>query len=290
MMLYQLVSLINRPSNKRRIYFIILLALLILYNVFGWLAPSGIIRENTVLQYNLAYGSGFLFACYIPYYFYRGLELPQMRFHALYGVWIFFFVPYVLFLVIEYSITHDLVTSVQRAVIAPFFYSIVVVVQMFRSISKKFQNRPVFSSEIYLTYFAVVPWAVLPIISYLQLPHHIEIWPTNLGMVVISIVFVSNDIKIEREVDRVLLMQLSVLNTGGIFTASCREYMLTERETEIALLMREGKKYRDIAEILHISPRTVTTHVQNIFSKVKVNSRIDLVRVLERQQTIDYTQ
>jgi len=48
----------------------------------------------------------------------------------------------------------------------------------------------------------------------------------------------------------------------------------------------EGEKYKDIAERLFISERTVTTHVQNIFKKTKVTSKIELLNKLGEKAKI----
>jgi len=53
---------------------------------------------------------------------------------------------------------------------------------------------------------------------------------------------------------------------------------LTEREIEVLEVIAQGRtSNRDIAETLVISERTVQTHLSNIFSKMKVNSRTEAV-------------
>ena len=48
---------------------------------------------------------------------------------------------------------------------------------------------------------------------------------------------------------------------------------LTERETEVLRLMAHGQSNKQIAHSLHISEKTVKTHVSNILSKLGVQSR-----------------
>lgn len=55
---------------------------------------------------------------------------------------------------------------------------------------------------------------------------------------------------------------------------------LTEREGEIASLLIKGKTYRMIAGELQVSENTVKTHVKNIYSKVGVQSRTELMHLL----------
>lgn len=51
---------------------------------------------------------------------------------------------------------------------------------------------------------------------------------------------------------------------------------LTLRESEIAVLIAQGKSNPDIARVLVISERTVTTHVTNILSKLRFTSRTQI--------------
>ncbi|MFI5633519.1 helix-turn-helix transcriptional regulator [Streptomyces sp. NPDC051664] len=55
---------------------------------------------------------------------------------------------------------------------------------------------------------------------------------------------------------------------------------LTLREREVAELAGEGLKTKDIAERLRVSPRTVDVHLTHIYSKLGVNSRAALVRLM----------
>lgn len=55
---------------------------------------------------------------------------------------------------------------------------------------------------------------------------------------------------------------------------------LTEREGEITALLLTGKTYRKIAEELFVSENTVKTHVKNIYAKVGVQSRTELMALL----------
>ena len=52
---------------------------------------------------------------------------------------------------------------------------------------------------------------------------------------------------------------------------------LTSREREILQLVAQGLRNADIARSLHLSVRTVQTHVQNILGKLGVHSRLEAV-------------
>jgi DNA-binding NarL/FixJ family response regulator len=57
---------------------------------------------------------------------------------------------------------------------------------------------------------------------------------------------------------------------------------LTERELQVARLVVDRKTNREIAEALFLSPKTIETHMRNMFIKLDVSSRADVARAIER--------
>ena len=53
---------------------------------------------------------------------------------------------------------------------------------------------------------------------------------------------------------------------------------LTERETEVLRMVAKGLGYKQIAERLFISHRTVQNHVQNTLRKLQMHNRVELTR------------
>lgn len=53
---------------------------------------------------------------------------------------------------------------------------------------------------------------------------------------------------------------------------------LRPRERDVAALVAEGMTSNEIAERLGISPRTVTTHLRNIYERLQISSRAALAR------------
>lgn len=54
---------------------------------------------------------------------------------------------------------------------------------------------------------------------------------------------------------------------------------LSAREREVLKMIAEGNPNRDIAKLLHISPRTVDSHRANILKKLGVNSNAELTQM-----------
>ena len=62
---------------------------------------------------------------------------------------------------------------------------------------------------------------------------------------------------------------------------SLSRYKISEREFTVVQLICEGLTNKEIAQELNISVNTVNNHVANIFSKMDVRSRIDLLKALK---------
>lgn len=57
---------------------------------------------------------------------------------------------------------------------------------------------------------------------------------------------------------------------------------LSEREKEVALLLKDGDTYKDVAQKLNITPRTIKAHAKNIYSKLFVKDRLGLALLLKQ--------
>jgi len=64
------------------------------------------------------------------------------------------------------------------------------------------------------------------------------------------------------------------------------ESILTDREMEILKEMVTGKNYKAIGEKLFISPLTVRKHTANIYEKLHVNSRAQIINLAHKNKWI----
>jgi DNA-binding NarL/FixJ family response regulator len=55
---------------------------------------------------------------------------------------------------------------------------------------------------------------------------------------------------------------------------------LTPREIQISLAVARGKTNREIGEALHMSPKTVETHLSSVFRKLGIRSRTVLATII----------
>jgi RNA polymerase sigma factor (sigma-70 family) len=75
-------------------------------------------------------------------------------------------------------------------------------------------------------------------------------------------------------------------------TQSCPEFRrdlgrLTDREREVLVLIAEGMTNQQIAETLHISPKTVDGHRTRLMAKLDMHNRIELTKYAIREQLIN---
>ncbi len=69
------------------------------------------------------------------------------------------------------------------------------------------------------------------------------------------------------------LIVASETNDGAVFDALMQAWRLTLREAEVLYWVAKGKTNRDVADILAMSPRTVTKHMEHILQKLGVETR-----------------
>jgi two-component system response regulator NreC len=62
---------------------------------------------------------------------------------------------------------------------------------------------------------------------------------------------------------------------------------LTDREREILILVAEGYTNQQIADLLHVSPKTVDSHRTSLMSKLGLHDRTEVVKFALRRQLIE---
>lgn len=61
---------------------------------------------------------------------------------------------------------------------------------------------------------------------------------------------------------------------------SFKKYQLSPREIQVLPLLIKGHPYKTIADELHISEKTVSKHISNIFAKTGVTNKVELINKL----------
>lgn len=280
---YQLIYCLYRPQEQNRFYYLGLLLLMLFYNITGGLFPDPTLQLPVSIQEMIAYGSGFLMASYFPFYFYKAFDLQKLRWHVRYGVPLFLFAPYVVFFVIDYAIRGNLEKDLIYGMVVPFIYAMVLLYAMLSAIRKKYtaeRNRKQYLEEIAM-YCAISPWAALAVFGVVEESQVLEVICTNTGIVVLSVLFIRKTILKARK-DHEQLREFTMHGNEKVFEANCQRCGLTKREIQIAPYVIEGRTHKQIADLLFIAERTMTTHIANIYRKTGAHSKIELLNILYR--------
>jgi DNA-binding NarL/FixJ family response regulator len=67
---------------------------------------------------------------------------------------------------------------------------------------------------------------------------------------------------------------------------SLDQFNLSEREQEVLQLLVEGQNYKEIAKRLFISPFTVRKHISNIYEKLHVTSKTQVIRLVHQSASV----
>jgi two-component system, NarL family, response regulator NreC len=62
--------------------------------------------------------------------------------------------------------------------------------------------------------------------------------------------------------------------------------LLTEREKEVLQLLAEGKKNKDVADLLNLSPQTIESHRANLMQKLGLHNTADIILYAVRKRII----
>lgn len=301
-LLYLVIYRLARPDDRNTWLNIILIAVLLLYNITGGLLPDASLPGSFYLQESIAYFTGFMTPCYFPYYVYHAFYLEKMRFHAYRGVFIFLVFPYLIFVII--FVTSGKLETAKNLLILPVLYAVWVIGTLVFAVKSKYKinsNSKSAKEEMAVTFLSLTPWVGLPIIDYFDLGQAVEATTTNTGFLLLLALQLKQHIaqiryeherlieseenlrnwneRLQEEVDK-RTKELEKLSAEERIKENCKKYLLTNREKEIILLVFKGNSYRQVAEILFIAERTVTTHVRNIFDKVKASSKLELLNKL----------
>jgi DNA-binding CsgD family transcriptional regulator len=299
---YLVIYRLARPDDKNTFLNIVLISLLIIYNLTGGLLPDENLPGSYYLQTSIAYATGFMTPCYFPYYVYNAFYLEKMKVHAYKGIFIFLIFPYIVFVVL--FVTSGNIEVAKNLLVIPTLYALCVIITLVKAVRYKYKNSFKIKGakeEMTVTLLSLTPWVSLPVIDFFNWGQTVEAATTNTGFLLLLALQLKQHIakvkaehhmlieskekllswneKLKEEVDK-RTKEIERLSAEEKILEGSKQYHLTSREREIASLICRGSSYKQIAENLFIAERTVTKHVQNIFDKVKVSNKLELLNKL----------
>lgn len=207
MLVFQGIYFLQRPSDKSRLQYLVLLVFLIAYNVCSGLFTDPRLPIPEKLQTILAYMVGFTMSMYVVYYFYKVFNLKHLKFFATYGLVFCLFLPFVFLFIVPYLLTGDPRLSSKLTVVIPFFYGLAFIYYTTRALKRKFReykmaekaiDDPLYEHAI-AAYVSMVCWASLPVIIFIGDFQVLEHSVTNAGFLMMTIIYVKSTVKQSRK-------------------------------------------------------------------------------------------
>jgi DNA-binding CsgD family transcriptional regulator len=72
---------------------------------------------------------------------------------------------------------------------------------------------------------------------------------------------------------------------GEILDTVARQFNISKREREIMELILQGKRNKEIESLLYISRSTVKNHIYNLYQKLGVKSRVELIHLVMKSES-----
>ncbi len=162
---------------------------------------------------------------------------------------------------IEYIVTAFLAISVILSMI------LIRVTKPKQSIKHKEKLERIFA----IIFLVIIPVSILSNYVFIKTGYNLKIGFT---LPLVFILLAGN--KLIDDLQRLSLFKPSSENKEQHF----KNYSITKREKEVALLLIEGKAYKQISEQLYISIPTVKTHTSTIYKKCNVKNRTELAALI----------
>ncbi len=112
-------------------------------------------------------------------------------------------------------------------------------------------------------------------------------WPVMYSLInIIGIIFIPKNHSGEKDKPEAFgnSSNISLQISTCIYEQFASDYGITERELEIARCIADGYSNPEISEKLYISTNTVKNHIYNIYRKVGIKNRYELISILSQMQ------
>ncbi len=174
------------------------------------------------------------------------------------------------------GIPDALQTVLQASIICVILYELLMIIKNYNAIVNKTLKR-------FIIIFALTTLLFLPLITmnsfHFGFIRHMELIKLSalpayfLVISVLSLIFVIKYFNIP-----------AFIADNKLTDYFKQTYGITEKQGEVIELILEGLTYKQIAEKLFISPKTVDNHIQNIYGKLNVTSKLQLSNFVRSNQ------
>lgn len=274
------INYLYDTKNVYRRRFLKLTLTFIFYNLFSGLFPDENIEFVPMLLQNIiAYGVGIIYVLYFVYYIYNEFHIAPYKFFSVNSIILYLTTLFIVLFLIPQLLGYDLNTTRKLFIFIPLIlaiiYSIKTSIRLFHLYQKESKNalQKHYKLRVISANVGVFSLLMLPIIISFGDYQYIEQPLVNLGYFVMLNAYLKNQIYNQRK-NNLIINELSKNSseTTSIETLF-NNFQLTTKEKEIASLILEGHKYKEIADLVFITDKTVSKHASNIFKKTAVKNR-----------------
>ncbi len=281
---FQFVYCLQRPRDQRRRQFLVLLACFLLYELLALSVEPGSVLYFQWMQsirHCIGHVATVALLSSIVWYHHRASDIVLPARYRIFTLSAAFIVSLMMTARVDNWLCRSGLGVLSGAMIAYLYYAIRIFyghkqLQLFGRHGQSGRIRH--GVVVGLAFFSLLPVATL-----VHLPPLAETIMAGTGMVLIVGFYIRVAI-IEAQSEYTRL-QTASRSMEDILKDNCKHYQLTPREAQVAERLVTGLPYKVVAAELEISEKTVSRHVGNIFAKVGVTNKTELVHHL--RQTIN---
>ncbi len=271
------INYLYDKSNLYRKRFLYLTIVFIIYNFFSGLFPDVSIPIPTLIQNLIAYGVGILYVLYFVYYIYNEFHITPFKYFSVKSIFTYLISLFIFLFVIPLIIGYDLNFTRKLFIFIPLVLAIIYSFKTSLRLLNIYQKESInnlqkhYKLRIISANIGVFSLLTLPIIVFIGDYQYIEQPLVNLGYFVMLNVYIKNQIRLQRANQEIISNYYKTEEQKQPLDT----FNLTTKEKEVATLILKNYKYKDIAELMFITEKTVSKHASNIFKKANVSNRND---------------
>lgn len=174
------------------------------------------------------------------------------------------------FIWVIYELLNDITLSYPLYII----FSICLVFCIIKVIRNKNKLSETLSAHIIRSYKILTFIFVISIIIDFLTPEH-SIYPEAFFYLLFNIISIFWLLKLLEVIPN--LFKLNSYKKDNDIKEFYRLNKVTERESEVSNLLIKGHSYEDISKELFVSKSTVKSHIRNLYRKLEINNKIELI-------------
>ncbi len=284
---FQVISYAARYQDKSRLRFLILIIAFLQFNILNGLMPNDELAFNYLAQNIIVYISAIALASYYFYYLINELELSQLKLYNVKVLVISLISSFVLLFFGTYFITGDFILARKVYIIIPILISFYFCFQTIDFLLKKWRalknKKTPYGSIILAGNVGIIFMASMPITDYFDKTRDqaFSIFLINICLIATFFAYIKNYLyqsKLEYEFLKNIGYEKAIdSEEKNRIKSMFKDYRLTARELDIAMLMLEGKSYKEIANHMFLVPKTISKHASNIFKKTNCAKKTEFL-------------